>query len=173
MTTTPEGRRELKALAEKATPGPWHHCQPYMVVPSQRTIHGPVPAERVDYVSTWPDRGTPPGHRVVIPMPREAGPGVRSDDMAFIAAANPATVLSLLAALEEAEGREAEQTKAFDLLVSTVLAARTTNTRAYMEGLADDLNVALAAFGDPDRVAFERGSFSIIRATTKSGEASE
>lgn len=91
----------LRELALKATPGPWHHCQPYMVVPAQKTVHGTVPAERVDYVSTWPDRGTPPGHRVVIPMPTECGPGVRSSDMAFIAAANPATILRLLDRLDQ------------------------------------------------------------------------
>lgn len=60
-----EQRVELVAKAKAATPGPWFHCQPSMVVPKQRTIHGPVPARRVDYVSTWADMGTPPGHRVV------------------------------------------------------------------------------------------------------------
>ena len=89
-----EQRAELVAKAKAATPGPWFHCQPSMVVPKQRTIHGPVPARRVDYVSTWADMGTPPGHRVVLPMPGEEGPSVRSLDMAFIAAANPDTILA-------------------------------------------------------------------------------
>lgn len=108
----------LRAIAEKATPGPWHHVNPGRVLPKTRTIHGPVPAARVDYVSTWPDVGTPPGHRVVVPMPNE-GPGVRSDDMAFIAAFDPPTVLALLDALlaersarERAEKERDELTKA-------------------------------------------------------------
>ena len=72
---------ELQALLDAASPGPWHHVNPGMVSPKTRTIHGTVPAEPVDYVSTWPGLGTPPGHRVVIN--RDAG--VRSDDMALIA----------------------------------------------------------------------------------------
>lgn len=162
-STTPEGLRELKALAEKATPGPW------------TSKEGSTSYPECDDADFWNVVLSPGGKEIVTLHERYS---LKADDRrdydfdaAFIAAANPATVLSLLAALEEAREREAEQTKAFDLLVSTVLAARTTNTRDYMEGLADDLNVALAAFGDPDRVAFERGSFSVVRATTKSGEA--
>lgn len=77
--------KRLDELLAKATPGPWHHCQPYMTVPAQLTVHGPIPAERVDYVSTWPGKGTPSGHRVVIDMPGREG-RVRSEDMALIAA---------------------------------------------------------------------------------------
>jgi hypothetical protein len=72
---------ELRALLGAASPGPWHHVNPGMVSPKTRTVHGTVPAERIDYVSTWPGLGTPPGHRVVIN--REAG--VRTADMALIA----------------------------------------------------------------------------------------
>jgi hypothetical protein len=86
---------ELRQLALAATPGPWHHCQPFMTLPAQRTVHGPVPAERVDYVSTWHGMGTPTGHSIVIGSAgRESQ--VRSKDMAFISAANPAAVLELL-----------------------------------------------------------------------------
>lgn len=82
---TKETIEELRGLLAKATPGPWHHCQPFMTVPAHCTVHGPIPAERVDYISTWPDKGTPSGHRVVIDMPgRESR--VRSEDMALIAA---------------------------------------------------------------------------------------
>lgn len=78
---TPE---RLKELLAAATPGPWHHCQAFMTVPAERTVHGPVPATRVDYVSTWPHVGTPKGHRVVVAMEgRESN--VRSEDMALIA----------------------------------------------------------------------------------------
>lgn len=77
--------KALRALSEKATQGEWHHCQPFKSVPAVNTVNGRVPVQRVDYVSTWPARGTPPGHRVIIPMEgRECQ--VSSDDMAFIAA---------------------------------------------------------------------------------------
>lgn len=77
---------DLTTLLAAATPGPWHHCQPYKTVPAVRTVHGPVPAQRVDYVSTWPHPGTPKGHRIIIPM--EGNPAnVRSADMALIARA--------------------------------------------------------------------------------------
>lgn len=150
MTTTPEGRRELKALAEKAAELNWS-LDEYGTIrtPDRRTAEVNGFASICGYGE--PQKAAKARARLLVDLVK----------------AFP----SLLAALEEAREREAEQTKAFDLLVSTVLAARTTNTRTYMEGLADDLNVALAAFGDPDRVAFERGSFSVVRATTKSGEA--
>jgi hypothetical protein len=89
----------LKRLAEKATPGPWYHCQPFMTLPKTRTVHGPVPAWRVDFVST---RSAPAHTKTVIPMAQD-GPGVSSNDMAFIAAANPATVLALIERVEQAE----------------------------------------------------------------------
>jgi len=76
----------LLDLAGRATPRPWHHVNAFQTVPASNTVHGRVPAERVDYVSTWPDLGTPPGHRVVIQQPdRECR--VRSEDMAYITAA--------------------------------------------------------------------------------------
>lgn len=86
---------EAKRVAEAATPGPWHHCQAFRTVPAARTVHGPVPAERVDYVSTWPGPGTPNGHRVVVDMPGREG-RTRSDDMAHIAHFNPSFCLRLL-----------------------------------------------------------------------------
>jgi len=74
----------LRELSERASPGEWHHCQPFMTVPAERTVHGRVPAARVDYISTWPGSGTPPGHRVVVPMEgREST--MSSHDMAFVA----------------------------------------------------------------------------------------
>ena len=94
---------KLKEAAEKATPGPWHHCQPFQRLEKTKTIHGTIPAQRVDYVSTWPDAGTPSGHRVIIPMEGRENTA-RSEDMAFIALANPATILALIERLESAEG---------------------------------------------------------------------
>lgn len=87
----------LRELAEKASPAPWYHCQPFMVVPKQRTVHGTVPAQRVDFVSTKP---APVHERTIIPMPPENGPGVRSEDMAFIAAFNPVVARALLDMVE-------------------------------------------------------------------------
>lgn len=83
---------QLRKLAEAATPGPWYHCQPFQSVSKQTTIHGPVPAQRVDFVSTEKE---PVHKKIVLPMQgREAN--IRSEDMAFIAAANPQTIRALL-----------------------------------------------------------------------------
>ena len=83
---------ELLALAEKATPGPWHHVQAFQTVGKLRTIHGAVPAQRLDFVSTEKE---PVHKRVIIPMEtRESH--TTSNDMAFIAAANPETIKQLV-----------------------------------------------------------------------------
>lgn len=104
-----ERLQEIRERCEKATPGEWHHVQAYKSVPPMRTIHGPVEGHRCDYVSTWPGMGTPPGHRVIIPMEgRESH--VSSDDMAFIAAAKQGipylldVIASLQARVQEVEG---------------------------------------------------------------------
>jgi hypothetical protein len=74
----------LKELSDRATQGEWHHCQPFQTVPTKHTVHGTVPSERVDYISTWAGLGTPRGHRVVVPMEgREST--MSSEDMAFVA----------------------------------------------------------------------------------------
>lgn len=95
MTTTPEGRREplsaeerddLRVLALRATQGPWKAdgtIYEHMV----SEIRSIMPGEERGIAQVWQH---PQGFA----------------DARFIAAANPATVLSLLAALEEAEGRE-------------------------------------------------------------------
>lgn len=96
MTTAPIPTAELERIIElgkRATKGPWHHCQPFQKLPKTRTVHGLVPAQRVDYVSTWPGQGTPDGHRTVIPMERREVTA-SSDDMAFIAAARRADALA-------------------------------------------------------------------------------
>ena len=103
---------ELHALLDAASPGPWHHVNPGMVSPKTRTIHGTVPAEPIDYVSTWPGLGTPPGHRVVIN--RDAG--VRSADMALIAEA-PALAAEVLA-LRAGAAASAERIKALEARVA-------------------------------------------------------
>ncbi len=87
--TLPTLIAELEEALKAATPEPWYHVQAFESVPAVRTIHGKVPGQRVDYVSTWPGPGTPKGHRVVIPMETVAeGHIVRtvsSEDMALIA----------------------------------------------------------------------------------------
>lgn len=143
MTTTPEGRRELKALAEKATPGPWKAdgtIYEHMV----SEIRSIMPGEERGIAQVWQH---PQGFA----------------DARFIAAANPATVLSLLAALEEAEGRldehalfDAETDLAFkdlDAQIAT-LTARAEASEQRVEGLSDALTdcvnwiVELANSGD-------------------------
>jgi hypothetical protein len=54
-----------------------------MVSGKTRTVHGTVPSEPLDYVSTWPGIGTPRGHRIIVGQ--EAG--VRTADLALIAEA--------------------------------------------------------------------------------------
>ena len=90
---TPAQIAELRRVAEGATPGPWFHVQPFQIAPTMRTIHGTVPAQRVDFVA----REMKPVHsRPIVPMEGRENTAL-SCDMAFIAAANPATILSLLA----------------------------------------------------------------------------
>ena len=108
---------ELQALLDAASPGPWHHVNPGMVSPKTRTVHGPVPAERIDYVSTWPGLGTPDGHRVVI----DRHSGVRSADMALIAEA-PALAAEVLA-LRAGAATSADRIKALEARVAELEAA--------------------------------------------------
>jgi hypothetical protein len=83
---------QLWNAATAATPGPWYHCQPFMTVPKQMTIHGSVLAARVDFVSTNPE---PVHQKLIINMPgRESC--TSSEDMAHIAAASPDTILELI-----------------------------------------------------------------------------
>ncbi|MFT3806066.1 hypothetical protein [Arenimonas sp.] len=80
-----DAARLVMESAEKATPGPWFHCQPFQRVEKYRTVHGPVAGQWVDFVSTEP---TPVHRRIVIPMhDAESGRRVISEDMAFITAA--------------------------------------------------------------------------------------
>lgn len=88
----------ILALCEAATPGPWHHVQAFQTVGKLRTIHGAVPAQRVDFVSTEKE---PVHKRVIIPMEtRESH--TTSNDMAFIAACNPAEIRRMVEGWEGA-----------------------------------------------------------------------
>lgn len=73
----------LRALAEAATPGPWHHAQ-HPADDQMHDIRGPIND----------------AHNVVIYAECEP------EDAAYIAAADPPTLIALLDRLEELEGRE-------------------------------------------------------------------
>jgi hypothetical protein len=99
---------ELRSLLAAASPGPWHHVNAGKVSRKTRTVHGTVPAEPIDYVSTWPGLGTPPGHRVIVH--REAG--ARTADLALIAEA-PALASEVLN-LRAGQAASAERIKALE-----------------------------------------------------------
>lgn len=132
----------VEATARAATQGKWYHVQPFMVVPEHRTIHGKIPAMRVDFVSTEP---TPVHKRVIIPMPREECPSVSSENMAHIAAANPQTVLALVRIARAAVENERVR--------STVVADRVRNAAEYLSAInaillsRSDLVAAIADAG--------------------------
>ncbi|WP_304273954.1 ead/Ea22-like family protein [Caulobacter segnis] len=138
MTTTPEGRRELKALAEKATPG--EHVA--LSCPD-------TPTDCCDY-------GV-----VAVSLSRETCRVWNEADARYYAAANPATVLSLLAALEEAEGKN----KAKDEAIRAHLFARDALEDTPVQNLRPD----------DDRFKAVADTLADLRAalTTKSGEASD
>jgi len=95
---TPEKRAELRRLAEAATPGPWESVPDAlprilpMVAPGSRQVR-----------SSDPDLSSVFGHRVLVPYGF-----LHKSDGDFIAAANPATVLSLLDALDAKDAKLAE-----------------------------------------------------------------
>lgn len=125
-----------EALAVGPTPGPWHHCQPFQSVRAERTIHGPVPAQRVDFVST---KTQPVHERIIIPMAgREAH--VRSEDMAFIAACNPENIAALLAHVE-AQAAEIERLTAERDELRRQLAEAEQDARRYRDWLRGGANI--------------------------------
>lgn len=79
---------ELKALAEKATPGPWLH--------EKENVH----AGGVCSVN----QGGEPWFEVWSPNWMDAPAQNNEADAAYIAAANPAAILELIAAHEDAQG---------------------------------------------------------------------
>ena len=97
--TTTEELRGLKRLAEAATPGPWEWH------PGHRTTMGDFQGPRGsicdfgDATQYYPTEGTPPSDA----------------DAAFIAAANPQTVLALLGRIEEADKENKRLRKAMDV----------------------------------------------------------
>lgn len=92
--TLKDGVEGLKALAEKATPGPWFHRQA-----NQSGNRG----ESCDWIADDPR----PGRHKKIIVPRGVLFG-GSDDYAFIAAASPQAILSLLQSLQDAEARASQ-----------------------------------------------------------------
>ncbi len=97
---TPEVLADLKAKALKATPGPWFAdtrfgCEISGNEDGDADDHGRL-VVTVDHVCSTEDSKRP------------------EDDRAYIIAAQPARVLSLLTALEEAEGRIEDLTNKLD-----------------------------------------------------------
>ena len=86
MTTTPEQRTKLKAAAEAATPGPWE-ARENSVIEEAATRHDSCLAVLVSA-----------GTRTIDEAEANA---------AFIALANPETILALLAEIESLEARVA------------------------------------------------------------------
>lgn len=102
---TPDDLDKLDALRAKATPGPYSHEQPFMVLEKQRTIHGTVPKSRVDYVT-----GT--GGKTIVCHREGMENAVRSNDMAYFAAiANAHDELMALARKGLAAGALREATE--------------------------------------------------------------
>ena len=106
---------ELRSLLAAASPGPWHHVNAGKVSRKTRTVHGTVPSEPIDYVSTWPGIGTPSGHRVIVG--RETG--VRTADLALIAEA-PALASEVLN-LRAGQAASAERIKALEEALRDVI----------------------------------------------------
>lgn len=96
-------RKALKEAALKATPGPWYQSgSPWFQTGGFVLAGSPDPhagTVLADLTDTWEEQRSDDG----LDADHERDP---DDDAAFIALANPATILSLLASLEEAEGRE-------------------------------------------------------------------
>lgn len=116
MTDPQLDREALRALAEAATPGPWAatgHCGSY----SGRADRG--------YDKTWTyhilqaNTGRRLDYFAVNTDPAEPKPAPPSN-CAFIAAADPSTVLALLARLDEAETLLADAVFAQDVLTREI-----------------------------------------------------
>lgn len=133
-TLTSADLDRMEAVAKAATQGEWHHVNPGVTLPKTRTVHGTVPAERVDYVSTWPGLGTPDGHRVVVPQARETR-GVRVNDMAHIATFDPPTIAALLTLARR--GLEAERLReALEAIAELTPATQEICTASMMGDIA-------------------------------------
>jgi len=94
---TPEHIAEIKALAEKATPGPWESDG--MAVPFHPKQSSP-----------FEDQGASVDPVIIGGCQDEQGGAVgvlRNDDAAYIAACDPQTVLALIARIEELERENA------------------------------------------------------------------
>ena len=131
----------IRETTAKATPGEWHHVNAFQSVPKARTVHGTVPAQRIDYVSTWPHLGTPGGHRVVVAMERDNATA-RSEDMAHIAACSPANMTALLAHIDALRAERDEARKEARNKVTLLEVAK---AGAHLRAKAARLTEALVA----------------------------
>lgn len=127
---TPERLAELKALAEKATPGPWKHGPGSQMVSTR-----PVP-----------DVQNCSGFSLVC----RSGLGSHARDAEFIAALDPQTVLALIAAAERpfvvpAAGITDAEGKAFDFPDATGRIERLPSDTTALERDRDEALAQVAA----------------------------
>jgi len=92
--TAPANTAELKRLAEVATPGPWKAAGGYLTV---RDPEGGSFSNTIYHLYEMGQKGPT--------LPYQAVPFAKASDAAFIAGANPETVLSLISTIE----RQAEE----------------------------------------------------------------
>jgi predicted aspartyl protease len=145
MTPPLDKARGLMALSEKATPGTWFHCQPFQRVEKNRTVHGSVAGQWVDFISTEP---APVHRRIVVPMhDAESNNRVTSEDMAFIAAACNFARTDLTALLAEVERVSQD---------NEILAAERNHYRECFDRAVRKL-VSIHAVMNPELVKLEDG----------------
>lgn len=114
MTPLPNPSRDIEAIreaAEKATDGPWLLIETHSSVDYERILEGDAGEDDepiCEYLTGWQDIGTDedsppivivPGFRNDLTMTQTS----EEDNAAFITAANPQAVLSLIAHLKAAE----------------------------------------------------------------------
>lgn len=122
---------ELKALAEKATPGPWLH--------EKENVHtGGVCSV---------NQGGEPWFEVWSPNWMDAPAKNNEADAAYIAAANPAEILELIAQLEDAQG-EIRALRATEQNLRDRLAQVEAEHAALLKAISDAEPVACSHFTD-------------------------
>lgn len=146
--TTPEGRRELKALAEKAGAD----IVGFEINPVHQSEKPPGLA--TELFNVWVECRNRDGFT----DESRFASGMLREDAEYVVAANPATVLSLLAALEEAEGREAALREA---LTSAALNLDACAVAIRKGGKSEGRHTLVEGWAERARAAL----------TTKSGEA--
>jgi len=115
---TQEQRAELRAKAEAATPGPWYA--------TDGVVWAIVPVMGMGYDT---GRNGEPIPIPVVEPSQERIADSSEQDAAYIAAADPQTVLALLDALEEAEQQRADWIAAWHTEHDVAVTARAVSRR--------------------------------------------